>query len=75
MEILAHDDVATLMQKVAQAQNELTELYEELKIRGGEKNITDGRFAETKAKIKVKQQAINTLKVLIRAENNVSGGF
>lgn len=73
-ELSHQDDAGTLLMKLAQAQNELTELYEELKIRGGELNITEGRFAETKAKIRVKTQQINTIKILIRAEAATMGG-
>lgn len=75
MELDSTDDAATLMMKLANAQNELGTLFEELKERGGELNIANGKFAETKAKIKIKTQYINTLKILIKAEHNISGGF
>lgn len=75
MEINHTDDAGTLMQKLAEAQNELTSLFEELKVRGGELNEKNGLFAETKAKIRVKKEQINTIKVLIRAEANSMGGI
>ena len=75
VELNHSDDASVQLMKLAQAQNELTELYEELKIRGNELNTANGRYTETKAKIKIKIQQINTLKVLIRAEGNISGGF
>ena len=68
MELDHKDDAATLMMKLVTTQNELTKLFEELKDRGGELNIYVGRFAETKANIRVKKEQINTLKILIRAE-------
>jgi hypothetical protein len=70
MQINSGDDAGTLMQKLAEAQNELTSLFEELKVRGGELNEKNGLFAETKAKIRVKKEQINTIKVLIRAEGS-----
>jgi hypothetical protein len=58
------------MQKLVSAQNDLTGLFEELKTRGGELNVAVGRFAEIKAKIKIKKEQINTLKILIKAEGS-----
>jgi len=75
VEINHSDDASTLMSKLAQAQNELTQLYEELKITGNSLNVATGKHAEKRAEIKVKIQQINTLKTLLRAEHNVSGGF
>jgi hypothetical protein len=40
-----------------------------------EKQIAKGKFAEIKAKIKAQKEIINSLKILIKAEHNSSGGF
>lgn len=45
---------------------------EEAKIKRQE---AEGKFAEIKADIKVKKEIINVLKMVIRAENNQTGGF
>ena len=70
MELNHTDDAGMQLQKLAQVQNELTDLYEELKVRGAEFNLAYGRFSETKAKISIKKTQINTLKTLVKAEGS-----
>ena len=73
---LSHDnDVATHMKHLCDANNEVVRLTNELISAGGILNDARGKFAEIKARIKAEKEKINTLKVLIRAENSTSGGF
>ena len=69
------DDVGTQMAKMLQATNEVVSLTKELIVTGGVLNEAKGKHAEIKAKIKAQKEIINSCKVVIRAEHNISGGI
>jgi hypothetical protein len=68
-------DVATQMAKMIEATNEIVNLTKQLISAGQALNDVKGKYTEIKAKIKAQKEIINSLKVVIRAENNTSGGF
>ena len=75
MQLSHEDDAGMQLRKLQDIGNELIELTRELVTVGNELNAVKGRFSEIKAKIKLKKELMNVLKVTIRAENISSGGF
>lgn len=75
MKLSHEDDAGTQTRKLQAIGNELVELTRDLISAGNELNIAKGKFAEIKAKIKLKKELMNVLKVTIRAEYVSSGGF
>jgi capsule polysaccharide export protein KpsE/RkpR len=74
-EIKHDDDVGTQMALMIHATNEVVKLTQELITVGTALNEVRGKFHEIKARIKAEKEKINSLKVVIRAESSISGGF
>jgi len=75
MELQHSDSADTQLTKMLEATNEVVRLTQELIAVGTELNKWRGKYNEIKARIKTQKEIINSLKVSIRAEHNVSGGF
>jgi len=68
-QLSSSDAVDVQMQKMVTATNEVVRLTQELITIGTELNQWRGKFAEVKAKIKAQKEIINSLKIVIKAEN------
>jgi len=64
------DDVGIQLGKLAEAQNDLKKLSEQLKVKSKELHHWVGEVAECKLDMKIKKEEIATLKMLIRAEGS-----